>query len=94
MKYDDVLFDFVSADEEPSCGRGAVIMDGSQMTLDITTEDGDRYVIRGTASQESFAGKSSDGEVVLEWGKVGQSFLGIWLEGGYEYFLRFRLPGK
>lgn len=94
MKYENVLFDFVSADEDASSGRGSVITDDKRMTLDIVTDDGVSYVISGKAVRTYFSGRSIDGSVTVEWGDIGGNFVGIWVEDGLEYFIRFRLPSK
>ena len=92
MKYENVIIDFVSAEEEPCSGRGSVITTDGNMTLEVSIDDEAPYVIRGIAIGGYFAGTSLDGKVKVEWGKVGAMFLGLWVEGGYEYFIRFRLP--
>ncbi len=94
MKYENVLFDFVSADEDASSGRGSVIRNDQRMTLEIITDEGVSYVISGKAVQTYFSGRSLDGSVTVEWGDIGDNFVGIWVEDGCEYFIRFRLLGK
>lgn len=96
QRYDNVLFDFLSAGDEPSALRGTVIVREQEMFLEVEYPDDRPYSIRGKAQQGFWAGVheglSDDASVQAKWTRLDDIFIGTWLEDGIDYVFTFRLP--
>jgi hypothetical protein len=96
MRYDNVLFEFVSAGNEPEDSRGSVLVDGERMVLEVECEGDDPYLIQGRSRGGFYSGhhvgQLDDVPVEARWASIGDTFVGQWVEDGDEYLFRFALP--
>ena len=88
-RYDDIFFEFVSADHDPGSLRGIVIDREGEMLLEIEGDHG-TYSVLGKRIGHYFAGR--DGDVTAQWTQLGAAFVGVWVENGEDWFFRFTLP--
>jgi hypothetical protein len=66
------------------------------MVIDIQDPDGMTvYLIVGKPSRHLFKGHNSAGgsmlEVIATWTILAQTYVGVWVEDGYEYLFSFEL---
>jgi hypothetical protein len=94
-KYKEVEFEFLSPTEEAELLRGEVLIRDSEMLLDMACPDDTPYDIRGRATgsfyQGQHKGRPGDVPVRAKWVLLDDTYVGIWIEGGYEFLFRFRL---
>lgn len=92
-RHENVLFHFLGADEDSHL-PGTVIVREAEMVLDIPGGYGP-YLIVGKLQKTWFAGANSlhgrEYDVDARWANVGDAFVGLWVEGGYDYLFSFSL---
>lgn len=88
-----VKFHFLGAKEDSDLA-GTVIVRDAEMVLDIPGGNGP-YLIAGVSRNHWFEGKNGaygrQHEVDAKWADIGGVYVGIWIEGGYEYLFSFVL---
>jgi hypothetical protein len=95
-RHNDVDFHFLGAGEDPedSYLPGTVIVRDGEMVLEIPGGYGP-YWISGKARETWFEGKNSypqrTYETAAKWALVGGTYVGIWIEDGFEYLFSFEL---
>src|SRR5260221_6744960 len=86
-------FHFLGTEEDSEL-RGTVLIRDREMVLDIPGGHGP-YLIVGKARSHWFEGENSaigkQYDVNARWAVVGETFIGIWIEGGWEYMFSFCL---
>jgi hypothetical protein len=91
-RHEYVNFQFFGAEESEL--PGTVIIRGNEMVLDIPGGYGP-YLIIGIAREHWYEGTNSahgrNQNVSAAWARIGEIYLGRWIEGGYEYFFKFEL---
>jgi hypothetical protein len=93
LRYENVQFHFLGADED-SYLPGTVLRRTADMVLEIPGGYGPYHIV-GRANGHAFCGTNDhpdrEYEVEARWADVGSHFVGIWIEGGYEYLFSFEL---
>jgi hypothetical protein len=93
VRHEHVDFHFLGKDEDSNLS-GTVIIRDCKMVLEIPGGDGP-YLLVGEASQHWFEGQNSahdrQYDVTASWANVGERYVGIWVEDGWEYLFSFRL---
>lgn len=96
QRYDDVLFQFLSAGDELGLSRGTVIVRDHEMVLEVECPDDRPYLIRGEPRQGFWAGGHQglpdDVPIQAKWTRLDDIFIGTWLEEGIDYVFTFHLP--
>jgi hypothetical protein len=98
QSFDNVKIIFLSAGEKPFEYAASVVLRGAEMVIDIPSHsDGGPYLVRGRLAEHFFAGTNEVRDVdsvavVARWTKLGDVWVGIWFEEGFEYLFSFRLP--
>jgi hypothetical protein len=98
MRYVDGEFEFLSATKDLT-ERGIVIQRDDEMVLEVECngDPEDPYLICGKAERGFFQGRHKgklpdDVTVEAKWTRLDEIYIGIWIEDGVDYFLKFRLP--
>lgn len=73
-----------------------VIVRDSEMVVDATDENDERYVLIGKLRDGVYFAEASTGppyqsRAQVAWAKIGPCYVGRWLEAGEEYLFTFRL---
>ncbi len=96
QRYDNVLFEFLSAGHEADESRGTVIVREHEMVLEVECADDRPYLIVGRTAPGFWAGRheglSEDVSVAAKWTRFDDVFIGTWVEGGIDWVFKFRLP--
>lgn len=98
QRFDNVLFEFLSAGDEPVDYRGTVIVRALETVLELEVPDCSRpYLIKGKPREGFWAGRHEglpdDVRVEAKWTRLDDVFIGTWVEEGIDYVFTFRLPG-
>jgi hypothetical protein len=95
-KYANVEFEFLSPVEKAEVLHGDVIVRDGEMLLDIPCPDDTPYDIHGKATGSFFRGQHhgqpDDLPVRAKWILLDDTYVGIWIEDGYEFLFKFKLP--
>lgn len=90
-RHDNVTFRFAGTEEDTYL-TGTVLFRDGEMVLDILGGDGP-YLIIGKACKHWFEGTNSSkkgrNEVTAKWAKVGEGYVGTWIEHDNEFLFRF-----
>lgn len=92
-----VIFEFYNMETAREY-TGNVVDGGSTMTIEIPAQMGSQhYLVEGKGKGHLFYGRNSSREadpadVEATWCNVGDGYLCLWIEEGFEYVLRFTLP--
>jgi len=95
-RFENIEIQFVNLDRADT-ETATVLLRDNEMVIDIQNPDDPRpdYVIVGKLIDYYFKGRNSArGEtpkVVAIWTKLGQSYIGEWIEDGVEYLFSFEL---
>jgi hypothetical protein len=92
-RHDNVDFHFLGAEEDSNL-IGTVIIRDREMVLDIPGGYGP-YVLVGKACKHWFEGEnivsSRRYDTAARWADVGGTYIGTWVEHGWDYLFSFRL---
>lgn len=96
LHYENVDFHFLGP-EEDSYLQGTVHLRHKEMVLDIPGGDGP-YMIVGKPRESWFEGsnivRDRDYDTEARWAFVGGTYVGLWIEDGYEYLFSFCLGSE
>lgn len=99
-RFDGVGFEFVHTANGFDAG-GTVILREGEMVLEIPGEraGNDLYLIQGQLRGHVYFGKESNPPighppVQARWTDLGDFFVGLWVEDGYDFLFSFRLPRR
>ena len=97
-RYDNVKFSFLSyVNKENATLLGIVLFRDNEMVIDIQDRQAPvPYLIVGKLNENYFQGINSfqkpSRSIEAKWAKVGNSYVGTWLEEGVEFLFSFNLP--
>jgi hypothetical protein len=97
MQYQNIQFQFLDGDGE-LIQTGTVLVRDDNMVLDIPAQQGfAACLITGEQRGHIFIGSNtlrseSSPRILAKWADLGEIFVGIWIEDGYECLFSFRLP--
>ena len=95
-KYDNVYIRFFSPDYQQDI-RAIVYVRKNEMIIELEDE-GVFYNIVGRVDGNVYRGsneRAGSTEIVnAKWVQLDLNYLGIWEQGGYEYFIMFELSGN
>ncbi len=94
-RYDGVVFRFYHPDDNVLL-NGSVIVRANKMVIDICDPDSESpYLIDGELHENFYSGTNSavggTSEVAAKWAKLGNIYVGLWIELGSDYLFSFEL---
>lgn len=94
FRHDNVAFRFLG-NREDCVLTGTVLVRDREMVLEILAGGDGPYLIVGKSRKHFFEGTNSasgmHNPVNAKWAAVGESYVGIWTETGYDYLFSFDL---
>ena len=96
-KYNNVIFKFVCAIDDPVDLPGIVLVRDAEMVLEVVEPDDPRpYVVVGKAREGFFEGKHQglpgDVAVRAKWVRLDDRYIGTWIQDGVESLFTFMVP--
>jgi hypothetical protein len=95
-RFENIEIQFVNLNDASSV-RATVLLRGAEMVIDIQNPDDHitDYLIIGKPTDYYFKGRNSATgdvpKVLAMWTKLGQSYVGEWIEDGEEFLFSFEL---
>ncbi len=96
----DVSIQFLAPDKKALNVQATVIRRQDEMVISIPEQESSGpYLVCGKKVDYFFAGVDSLAHeikvhVVARWAPLGDVYVGIWVEEGWEYLFSFRVPKK
>ena len=95
-KFPRIEFEFLCATGKSQTLYGSVIVRNDEMLLDIESPGDRPYDVRGKDTGLFFrgnhVGRPGDSAVDAKWILLDDTYVGRWVEDGYEFFFHFQLP--
>ena len=92
QRYEGVRFVFINPTKTDD-PIGDVLFRSGEMVIDIhDPRDPHPCLIKGVLDGTIYRGEDTKTSVKAKWTEIDGEYLGIWVEGDYEYLFRFRLP--
>jgi len=90
----DFAFACLEKSEPPSILTSSVRLEPSGMVLEMTYRGDHTYLLRGRRHDSFYEASTSgpDGPVNARWTAMENTYVGTWVEAGYDYLFSFELP--